>query len=198
MAKALSAVLIMISVGTFGFWIIEGGETSLLDCFYMTIITLSTVGYGEVIPLETAGRLFASLMIVIGMGSLIYFGSTVIAFWVEFDLRGARRRKKMEKLIGQLSDHVIVCGVGVTGSRVVRELVETKTKFVMIDINEDKLQRVCELHATTYGTIPHIQGDATQDRVLADAGIDRAMGVVAALRGDKDNLYLGACASPRR
>jgi voltage-gated potassium channel len=190
MAKALSAVLIMISFGTLGFWIIEGGKTSIWDCFYMTIITLSTVGYGEVIPLDTAGRIFASLMIVTGMGSLIYFGSTVIAFWVEFDLRGARRRRRMQKAINQLSDHVIVCGVGVTGSRVVRELVETMTPFVMVDLDQDKLSRVSERFAAAQSPVLGIHGDATEDEVLQDAGIMRAMGLIASLRSDKDNLYL--------
>jgi voltage-gated potassium channel len=188
--KALSAVVIALTVGTVGFWIIERGEVALVDCLYMTIITLSTVGYGEVIPLDTAGRIFASVLIVFGMGSLIYFGSTVIAFWVEFDLQRLRRRKRMQKTIDELSDHVIVCGVGVTGARVVRELVETKTKFVMIDINNDKLTNVREMHLESYGHIPFIHGDATQDRVLLQAGVERASGVVAALRGDKDNLYL--------
>ncbi|MBW2277405.1 MAG: TrkA family potassium uptake protein, partial [Deltaproteobacteria bacterium] len=96
----------------------------------------------------------------------------------------------MQKTIDQLSDHVIVCGVGVTGARVVRELVETKTPFVMIDIDHDKVVHVRDLHLETYGNIPYINGDATQDRVLLQAGVERASGVVAALRGDKDNLYL--------
>lgn len=190
MLKALSAVGIAVTVGTVGFWIIEGGEAALIDCFYMTIITLSTVGYGEVIPLDMAGRIFASVLIILGMGSLIYFGSTVIAFWVEFDLQRVRRRKRMQKTIDQLKDHIIVCGVGVTGARVVRELVETKTAFVMIDINNDKLTHVRDMHVETYGPIPFIHGDATQDLVLQQAGIERASGVVAALRSDKDNLYL--------
>jgi len=190
MLKALSAVAIALTVGTVGFWVVERGEASPLDCFYMTIITLSTVGYGEVIPLDMAGRIFASVLIIFGMGSLIYFGSTVIAFWVEFDLQRIRRRKKMQKNIDQLTGHVIVCGVGVTGSRVVRELVETKTPFVMIDVDQDKLSYVCDVHAETHGQIPFIHGDATQDLVLQQAGVGRASGVVAALRSDKDNLYL--------
>ncbi len=188
--KALSAVTIAITLGTFGFWLIEGGEATLFDCFYMTIITLSTVGYGEVIPLDVPGRIFSAVLIVFGMGSLIYFGSTVLAFWVEFDLRGVRRRKRMQKTIDRLSNHIVVCGIGVTGHQVVRDLLESGTPFVIIDVDHDKITHVCEMHPGAAEVIPYVHGDATEDWVLKQAGIERASGVVAALRNDKDNLYL--------
>ncbi|MFO8074412.1 MAG: potassium channel protein [Polyangia bacterium] len=190
MLKALSAVVFAIAVGTIGFWVVTGDEVPLHDCFYMTIITLSTVGYGEVIPLDLAGRIFASVLIVFGMGSLIYFGSTVIALWVEIDLQQARRRRRMKKALDSIADHVIVCGVGTTGSRVVQELIETETPFVMIDTQEERLETLVQNAGDRNDPIPHVVGDATEDRVLHEAGIERAKGLVAALRNDKDNLYL--------
>lgn len=189
MVRALTALLIAMSIGTVGFWLIESGKASLSDCLYMTIITLSTVGYGEVIPLTPVGRAFASVLIIFGMGTLLYFASTVVALWVEIDMSKARRRRKMEKAISQLSNHIIVCGVGATGSHVVQELDATKTPFVMIDSNEERISAIVEM-LNHKQQLLSVVGDATEDRVLEEAGIERARGLVAALRDDKDNVYI--------
>ena len=191
--KATSAVLIAITVGTIGFKLLATNEASLFDCFYMTIITLSTVGYAEVVSLNTAGHLFASVLIVMGMGALIYFGSTIVALWVETDLQQVRRRKKMQKDIDALRGHVIVCGCGTTGSRVVEELMDTQTPFVVLDSNPEAINAMVQSYAAAQnkkGLPLHINGDATEDKILFQAGIERASGLVAALRSDKDNLYL--------
>ncbi len=188
--RALTALLLSITVGTFGFWIIEGGDVSFWDCLYMTIITLSTVGYGEVIPMTPAGRAFASFLIIFGMGTLLYFASTIVAIWVDLDMAKVRGRKKMEKSISQLSDHIIVCGAGTTGGYVVRELVATKIPFVMVERNEDRIHTLAA-YCRENGVDPlYIVGDATEDRVLEQAGVVRARGLVAALRSDKDNIYI--------
>lgn len=191
--KALTAVVIAITIGTVGFWVFSTNDASLFDCFYMTIITLSTVGYAEVVKLDTAGHLFASILIILGMGALIYFGSTIVALWVEIDLNQIRRRKKMQKSIDTLSGHVIVCGCGTTGSRVIEELMDTQTPFVVVDINEESLDSVratYEGNKRYRGLLLFIHGDATDDKVLQLAGLERATGLVAALRSDKDNLFL--------
>jgi voltage-gated potassium channel len=188
--KALVALLIAVTVGTVGFWIIESGKASWGDCLYMTIITLSTVGYGEIVPLNPVGRAFASLLIIFGMGTLLYFASTVVALWVELDMGRVRRRRKMDKTISQLSDHIIVCGIGTTGGHVVRELVATKTPCVMIDSDEEQLKLLSAIVSERGQSALYVVGDATDDRVLAEAGIERARGLVAALRNDKDNIYI--------
>ncbi|MBN2804223.1 MAG: potassium channel protein [Deltaproteobacteria bacterium] len=188
--KALSAVFIAITVGTIGFYLFSPDQTSLFDCFYMTIITLSTVGYSEIVPLNVSGRLFASFLILFGMGALIYFASTIIAIWVELDISQFRRRKKMQDEINNLSSHVIVCGCGTTGSRVVEELMDTRTPFVILDINPDNILEVKNAFAYKKQPFLSIIGDATDDRILSQAGIEKASGLVAALRSDKDNLYL--------
>lgn len=190
MIKALSALLIAITVGTIGFWIVEGGEVSIGDCLYMTIITLSTAGYGEVIPMTAMGRGFASFLIIFGMGTLLYFASTAVAFWVELDMTEVRRRKKMQTTIGELEDHIVVCGVGTTSSHVVRELLATKMPFVMIDTDEAQLERLHAVAQDLGEDALSVTGDATDDRVLDKAGIERARGLVAALRNDRDNIYI--------
>lgn len=189
MVRALTAFLFAMSIGTLGFWLIESGKASLSDCLYMTIITLSTVGYGEVIPLTSVGRAFASVLIIFGMGTLLYFASTVVALWVEIDMSKVRRRRKMKKTIIQLSEHIIVCGVGATGSYVVRELEATRTPFVMIDSDEERILAMVEM-LNSKQQLLHVVGDATEDRVLEEAGIERARGLVATLRDDKDNVYI--------
>ncbi len=188
--KAMGAVIVAITVGTIGFWIIASGEVSVGDCLYMTIITLSTVGYGEVIPMTTGARFFASFLIIFGMGSLIYFGSTIVAFWIELDVQQARRRKRMQKDINNLSGHVIVCGVGTTGSHVVREMVAAKTPFVMIENHDERIQDLKTTVEIGDDRFLYIKGDATEDRVLHKAGLTKARGLVAALPSDKDNLYI--------
>lgn len=190
MIGALVAVALACTVGTVGFYIIDHGEHSILECFFMTVITLATVGYSEVIPLDPAGQLFASILIILGMGTLIYFGSTLVAFWVEIDLRQVRRRRKMQKAIDNLKGHIIVCGAGTTGARVVSEMVDTKTPFVMIDLEQEQLESLATLDGKPRNDILFVHGDATEDKVLEEAGIHRASGLVAALRNDKDNLYL--------
>jgi voltage-gated potassium channel len=188
--KALIPVVVSITIGTVGFGVLDEGRHSVIDYAFMTVITLATVGYSEVIPLDDAGKVFASILIVMGMGSLIYFGSTLIAFFVEFDLQHMRRKRKMQKNIEKLSGHVIVCGVGTTGSRVVHELMDTQTPFVMIDTMEHQLKAICEVEGKVLEDVLFIHGDATEDRILEQAGIGRASGLVSALRNDKDNLYL--------
>ncbi|MCP4674937.1 MAG: potassium channel protein [Deltaproteobacteria bacterium] len=188
--KATGAVLVAVTIGTIGFWLVSGGDVSLGDCLYMTVITLSTVGYGEVIPMTAAARVFASFLIIFGMGSLIYFGSTVVAFWIELDVQKARRRKRMQKTINQLGHHVIVCGGGTTGSHVVRELIAARTPFVIIENQEERIQDLKKNARSEGQELVYIYGDATADETLEEAGLARARGLVAALPSDKDNLYI--------
>ena len=190
LSKALGAVVIAVTIGTLGFWLVSEGKASIGDCLYMTIITLSTVGYGEVIPMTSGARIFASFLIIFGMGSLIYFGSTVVAFWIELDMKHARRRKKMDKAIHHLRKHVIICGCGTTGSHVLRELIASRTPFVMIDNDEHRIQELEASLDMGHHEFLHIIGDATEDRTLEQAGLANAGGLVASLPSDKDNLYI--------
>jgi voltage-gated potassium channel len=149
-----------------------------------------TVGFGELRGMDAmpGARAFTILVVLVGFGAGGFALSTLTAVIVEGDLARLRRKKKMKRTIDALSAHTIVCGVGSTGRHVVEELVATGTKFVVIDHDEEKLRELVERHPNM--TVPHIHGDATADVVLREAGIERASGLVAALREDKDNLFV--------
>lgn len=192
---AAVALLLAVLIGTFGYYTIgwyNETDWSLFECLYMTVITLTTVGYGETIDgnlAQIAGaREFTIFLIIFGMGSFLYFASTVTAILIEGDLKEAFRKKRMRKRIEGLSNHIIVAGVGTTGSHVVRELMATNTPLVAIDMDGDRCQDMAEEYGESQ--FLYIVGDATDDDILEDANLEQARGLVAALASDKDNLYL--------
>jgi voltage-gated potassium channel len=156
----------------------------------MTVITLTTVGYGEVLP-EFATvehvRPFTILLIIMGMGVFLYFASTLTAFIIEGDLRRALQSTRMRKRLSRLEHHIIVCGAGSTGSHVIKELLATKTPVIAVDTDEEHLRELAREFGDTF---LYVVGDATDDHVLEAARLREARGLVAALAGDKDNLYL--------
>jgi voltage-gated potassium channel len=188
---AAATLAVVMVVGATGYHILGKGHWSWGDCLYMTVITLSTVGYGEVLhgmDASAFGRAWTVGLILLGSGTLLYFISTLTAFIVEGDLQGAIRRRRMHKRIEYLKDHIIVCGVGNTGIHVVSELLATATPFVIIDTDPMRLAKTAE----DFGAdkVAYVHGDASDDDVLRAAGIERCRGVVAALHDDKDNLFI--------
>lgn len=187
-ALVLGLVLV---VGASGYHQLGGGRWAWGDCFYMTVITLSTVGYGETLPgFDTVAfaRPWTVGLILLGSGTLVYFVSTFTALIVEGDIGGALRRNRMRKHVERMKDHVIVCGVGTTGVHVVAELIVTETPFVVIDADEQRLLKLQEEYGEK--NVHWVLGDATDDEVLRAAGIEHCRGVVSALHDDKDNLFV--------
>ncbi len=184
---ALALLAATIVIGTFGYRALTYGHYDWLTCLYMTVITLATVGYGEVIDtsLYPAARIFTIVFILSGMGILLYSVSTATAIMVEMDLRDVFKRRKMIKDIKLLRNHFIVCGAGSIGACIAHELSRTGTNFVIIERDPERIEA-----ARKFGDVFHIQGDATDDEVLLRAGIDRAAGLAAALSTEKDNLFL--------
>jgi voltage-gated potassium channel len=180
-------VLATLVGGTSGYYVLGAGDWSLLDCAYMTAITLTTVGYNEVLPIQDnpAARLFTILLIFLGMGVVLYFASTLTAFILDGDLRNVVRVRRMRKLIAGLNGHFIVCGSGQTGEHVLGELVHSGVDVVVIDVNRGNFDR-CQRDFKHI--LPHIIGDATDDDVLLAAGLERAAGVVVSLGNEHDNL----------
>jgi voltage-gated potassium channel len=181
-------------IGTLGYYwlgqVYLGKQAwSLGDCAYMTVITITTVGFGELPHLARvpAGRAFTAAILLIGLGVALYCVSAFTTYFIEGEFTKARSRKKMTRMIEQLNDHIIVCGCGTTGVHVVEELVATRWPVAVIDIDPLKLEHV---QAATPGLLPTDQGDATEDGTLERAGIRRARGIVAALTDDKANLYI--------
>ena len=163
-------------------------DATFFDGFYMTIITLSTVGYGETFDLtgNVPARIFTIILILVGMSNLIFVLTAITSSVIDGQLNRYFRRKRMKKLINDLSDHLIVCGAGNTGQHIIQELYNTKKEFVVIE--QDK--EVFELLQNKYLEIICIHGDATKDEVLEEAGIEKAKAIAAVLPFDKDNLFL--------
>ncbi len=185
-----AALAIFILVGTLGYFLLGhllGQPSNLLECFYMTMITLSTVGYGEVIPVAQteAGRIFSVLLILSGVGVLFYALTNFSIFLLEGTIQGAWGRWRMEKEIAKMSNHYIVCGAGRVGEVIVRELIQTQRQVVIIDQDAEKVTAIGrELN------VPYLIGDATEETILMAAGIERASGLLAALGNDHENLFL--------
>src|SRR5215510_8193765 len=142
-ARLKSAILLVIaifSVGVGGYMLIEGWD--FLDSLYMTVITLATIGYGEVNPLSPKGRIFTIGLILSGLGIMGYGLSITASFIVEGEFGRLMRRRKMEKNIKRLKNHLIVCGAGDTGHYIIEEFLKTKTPCVVIEANIDKMERL--------------------------------------------------------
>lgn len=176
-------------VGTIGYKMLGGDDDSWLDAFYMTAVTLTTVGYREVIDVghSPAGQLFTIALLFVGVGSFLYFFTNLTAFVVEGTLDRMFWRRRMRKITGNISDHFIVCGGGKTGNYVLLELLQTNRPFVLIERDEERVQSLLERLGTD---IPVVIGDATDDETLLEAGLERARGLVSCISSDKDNLVV--------
>jgi voltage-gated potassium channel len=189
---AIACFATVFGTGTGGYWLLgwyADKKWPLGDCAYMTIVTVTTVGYQEILPVAevTGGRLFTSVLIFAGLGTALYAASALTTFLVEGEFQHLRTRRKMKKMIDGLSEHIIVCGAGAHGAAVVEELVATRWPAVAIDQDPARLEHMRELMGTD---VPAIVGDATEDATLQEAGIERARGVIATLPEDGDNLLI--------
>jgi len=185
---ALTAVLL---VGTSGYYYLGDGRWGVFECLYMAVVTLTTVGFGELLDgMEQLPyvRGFTVVLIMAGIGVFVYFASSVTATIIEGDLQRALRKTRMRKRISKLDGHVVVCGAGSTGRHVVEELIAARRPCVAIDLDQQKLERDAQQWGE--GSFLYIVGDATDDTVLHAANVAKAAGVVASLPNDKDNLYL--------
>ncbi len=177
-------------VGATSYFAVGEGRWSWYDCFYMTIITLSTVGFAETLEGMNEvpeARAVTIGLIILGSGTLLYFISSMTALIVEGDLQGILKRRSMQRAIGTLHDHIIVCGIGTTGRHIAVELRAVGTPFVVVDTDASRIE---ELNEEFDDQLLYIVGDATDDHVLELAGIERAKGVISALSDDKDNLFV--------
>jgi voltage-gated potassium channel len=180
--KLLAIPLILVMVGTVGYHLIEE-QYSLFDGLYMTVITLSTIGYGETHPLSTAGRAFTICLILGGVSTFFYAASEIIRAIVSGEIAEAVGKQAMERELADLKDHVIVCGYGRMGRMVCREFSRLKTTFVVIDASAEELKDF--KMPGGYALV----GDAASDDVLKRAGIERARSLVTVMASDASNLY---------
>ena len=156
---------------------------SLFDALYMTVITLTTVGYNEVHDLSQPGRAFSIVLILSGVGTMFYMFGVAAKVLLEGEIRDILGRKKLSKKIEGLKDHYIICGFGRMGSIICRELMQSHAPLVVIEGDP-------EIVSTMDSDYLSLQGDATQDSILKQAGIDNARGLISVLSSDANNLYV--------
>jgi voltage-gated potassium channel len=186
LSHALGLLTAVTATGVVGYLLLG---FSFLDALYQTVTTVATVGYREVRPLDTAGKIFTIALILVGVGTALYTFSLVLEILIEGQLAEQLGRRRMERRIDALTDHVIVCGWGRVGRAITDELGAAQMPIVVIDHDEEQLTDV---------RCPAVAGDATDDRVLERAGLARARALVAALDTDADNLFVTVSARALR
>ena len=175
-------LLLLILGGTAGFHYIEGW--SWFDGFYMVLTTITSLGYGEIHPLSHVGRIFNILMIVCGVGIVLLLVAGASRTLLEFELQSVFGRRRMDREISRLTGHFIICGAGRVGRSAARELAREPLPFVVVDTSQEKLQKYASEGWLT------LVGDATLAKVLQEANIERAGGLVAATTTDAINIYI--------
>lgn len=179
---ALLVPVLLLSLGTLGYVVIE--HWAFLDALYMTVITLTTVGFLEVHPLSTAGRVFTIVLLLAGVFTLFYAASAIIQAIVSGEIRGHLGRQRVERKLTEIKDHIIVCGFGRMGHLVCSEFSALGIPFVLVERDA----ALIEGFNLPHGIVLH--GDATSDEVLRKAGVARARSLVTVAASDADNLYI--------
>jgi voltage-gated potassium channel len=192
LTTAILMLMIVIAGAVTGYKALGGASVGYLQAIYMAIITLAGVGYGEIVDTShnPALRVFNIFIVLVGVAITVYALSALTAFLVEGEITDLFWRRKMQKKIGELKHHYIVCGLGDTGRYAVQELQKTQTPFVVVDQSEEAIKRFIDHDPKLYDEMLYIVGDATDESMLDQAGIDRAVGMTSALHSDKDNLVV--------
>ncbi|HGY56139.1 MAG TPA: potassium channel protein [Caldithrix abyssi] len=176
---------LLLLFGTIGYKLIDE-SWNWIDALYMTFISFSTVGFREVDDLSLGERIFTMVVVLLGIIVISMLSASVTSWFVQNELLLKRKKQLMMKQIAQLKDHIILCGAGDTGKTVVKELVQAKKDFVVIEENMEVIEALQE----HYPHIFFVHGDATKDEVLEEANIKRAKGLISALSLDSDNLFV--------
>ncbi len=180
----LLLLVLIVIISTLGIMFIE--KWTFLEALWHVIITISTVGYGEIKPLSPAGRIFTMILIIVSFTFFAYGAFTVASMIMEGELKRFFIIKRMEKLAMKLKNHTIVCGLGRTGQAAIKELWKEKVPFVVIEKDESRIEEAKE----KYPNLIYILGDATEDETLIKAGIKSAANMIVATANDADNLFI--------
>lgn len=179
---ALLLGLLLLALGTLGYIVIE--HLSFLDALFMTVITLGSVGYGEVKPLSAAGEIFTIALILVGLGTAAWLFSTVIETFVSEQALLLISKKRMDRVIGSLKNHYIVCGYGRIGQEIAQGYTQNKVPYLVIEQEPGRVTMLRE------SNILHVEGDAANDAVLLRAGIERAAALIAVTPTDAVNTFI--------
>lgn len=175
--------IILLIIGTMGYHYIE--QLSFIDSLYLTSSTITTVGYGDIHPQSTEGKIFSLFIMFGGIGIVLYTLTFIMNFIVEGELKNIYGGRKMEASLKKLKNHYIICGYGNVGERIAKRLRESK-KFDIVVIEKNK--QTCDKIKLT--NIPYIDGDATDEKILIEAGITNAKGLVTSILDDAENVYI--------
>lgn len=180
-----SLVVAVTVVGTAGYvWLGRGQGATWLDALFMTVTTITTIGYGEIIHLDSAGRIFTMVIAIFGIGSLFYSLTVVMDYLVSSRLVDPLGERKVQREIDTLKDHIVIAGLGRVGRQAAGELCGSKIPFAIIDPRPE-----AQHYAHQHGYL-HVLGDASDDEVLLKAGIERARGLIVTTGDDANNLYI--------
>lgn len=185
MPKAVTALIMLIvvlSFGTSGYMFLE--HSSFMDSLYMTMITISTIGYGEIFPLSTKGRVFTMVLILVGVGLVMFMFSKITEAVVEGELRAIYGRLNMKKKVTELNDHYIICGFGRIGRVICDLLKEANKPFVVVENSPKVIRELSDLNYL------FLDGEASSDEMLLKAGVKRAKGLISVVSSDADNVYI--------
>ena len=177
-----TSFVIILLFGSAGYMYFEGRE--FLDSLYMTIVTVATVGYGDLVPKTPGGKIFTVLLIFVGVGYVMYMFSNIVEVMIEGDLREYLGKRQMKKGLSKMRDHYIVCGHGRIGRVICQTLHDNDIAFVVIDNNPDEIEKVIDK-----GFL-EIEGEASEDSVLLEAGIKKAIGLISVVESDAENVYI--------
>ena len=181
-ALSVALVALLIALGTAGYMFLEGW--TIHSALYMTVITLSTVGFGEVLPLSPGGEWFTILFIALGLVVFGFAAASITAFIVQGELHELVRGRRVDRDIDRLTDHYVVCGCGAVGREIVLEFAHADVPFVVVDISLEAAEIPAEHKVLS------LEGDATSEEVLERAGVRRARGLIAAMHHDPDNVFV--------
>ena len=183
-----AALLLILIFGTIGYYYISDKNYSLIDCLYMTVITITTVGFSEIIDMShnPSGRVFTMFIAFSGLGISTFIISNIAAIIVSGEIQESYKQRKMSKQIGTLENHYIICGVGRVGSHILKELNTMGKMLVVVEKDDSKLSELSEL----FPELSYIKGDADEENVLLKAGIKSAKGIFASTGDDNENLVI--------
>ncbi|OEH91049.1 potassium channel family protein [Bacillus solimangrovi] len=182
---AFLGVTVVVFIGTLGYMYFE--DLNVFDSLWLTMVTVLTVGYGDVYPVTPEGKTFTLVLVPLGVGVATYGVGSFAALILEGRLSNTVGRKRMKKKMSQLHNHVIICGLGRVGREVLKQLELQGIPFVIVEKDEQLLEKHKQDRL-------YVKGDATVDQTLLEAGIERASGLIAALPGDADNVFISLTA----
>lgn len=180
---SLTLLLVIIAIGTIGYIVLEG--YSFIDSLFMTFITISTVGFREVVPLSDTGKIFTIFLIIFSLGTFAYALSTFSKYIIDGVYNNLFQKNKIKKMIAKLENHVLVCGYGRNGKQAALELLDHNFNVVIIEKDDANIEKLKAEKKFLF-----IKGDATQDEILHEANIKNAKALISALPNDADNLFV--------